>query len=248
MRNGFTTTLVMNPTFVESSGIHLNTTILTSRPLETLLTGYKRVIVKDSAVNAICYGAKLMIPGLLRFESGIDVNEEIVLVTTKGEGIAVAISQMNTAEMATCDHGVIAKIKRVIMERDTYPRRWGLGPKAQEKKKLIKEEKLDKFGRPNETTPMEWKKDYADFSNGQNVNAKGKSMITEIKSVEKVEVVVEKTEKRKIEEVSSDEASKPVKAKKEKKDKKEKEEKSEKKQKTEEEGDKKKKKKKSKDE
>jgi H/ACA ribonucleoprotein complex subunit 4 len=32
-------------------------------PLEVLLTNFKRVVVKDSAVNAICYGAKLMIPG-----------------------------------------------------------------------------------------------------------------------------------------------------------------------------------------
>ncbi|KAJ1549813.1 centromere/microtubule-binding protein cbf5, partial [Cladochytrium tenue] len=37
------------------------------RPLEALLVTYKRVVVKDSAVNAICYGAKLMIPGLLRY-------------------------------------------------------------------------------------------------------------------------------------------------------------------------------------
>ncbi|KAF9367023.1 centromere/microtubule-binding protein cbf5, partial [Podila verticillata] len=59
------------------------------RPLETLLTTYKRVVVKDSAVNAICYGAKLMIPGLLRYESGIEVNEEVVLMTTKGEAIAL---------------------------------------------------------------------------------------------------------------------------------------------------------------
>ncbi|KAG0249926.1 centromere/microtubule-binding protein cbf5, partial [Mortierella polycephala] len=123
------------------------------RPLETLLTTYKRVVVKDSAVNAICYGAKLMIPGLLRYESGIEVNEEIVLMTTKGEAIALGIAQMTTAVMATCDHGVVAKIKRVIMERDTYPRRWGLGPKAQEKKKLIKDGKLDKFGRTTEETP-----------------------------------------------------------------------------------------------
>ena len=37
------------------------------RPLESLLTTYKRLVVKDSAVNAVCYGAKLMLPGLLRF-------------------------------------------------------------------------------------------------------------------------------------------------------------------------------------
>jgi H/ACA ribonucleoprotein complex subunit 4 len=89
------------------------------RPLEVLLTGHKRVVVKDSAVNAICYGAKLMIPGLLRFADDINVGEEIVLMTTKGEAIAVAIAQMTTSVMATIDHGVAAKIKRVIMERDT---------------------------------------------------------------------------------------------------------------------------------
>ena len=89
------------------------------RPLEVLLTGHKRVVVKDSAVNAICYGAKLMIPGLLRFADDVDVGEEIVLMTTKGEAIAVAIAQMTTSVMATVDHGIVAKIKRVIMERDT---------------------------------------------------------------------------------------------------------------------------------
>jgi H/ACA ribonucleoprotein complex subunit 4 len=54
------------------------------RPLESLLVGYKRIVVKDSAVNAVCYGAKLMIPGLLRYEADISLNEEVVLVTTKG--------------------------------------------------------------------------------------------------------------------------------------------------------------------
>lgn len=135
------------------------------RPLETLLTGYKRVVVKDSAVNAICYGAKLMIPGLLRFESGIEINDEIVLMTTKGEAIALAYAQMTTAVMATCDHGVVAKIKRVIMERDTYPRKWGLGPVALAKKKLKAEGKLDKYGRVTEETPAVWKSAYVDYQN-----------------------------------------------------------------------------------
>ena len=38
------------------------------------------------------------------------------------------ISLMTTAVMATVDHGAVAKIKRVIMERDVYPRKWSLGP------------------------------------------------------------------------------------------------------------------------
>ena len=129
-------------------------------PLETLLTNFKRIVVKDSAVNAICYGAKLMIPGLLRFADDIDINQEVVLMSTKGEAIAVGIAQMTTAVMATCDHGVVAKIKRVIMERDTYPRRWGLGPMAQRKKGLIKEGKLDKHGKTNEKTPKDFLEGY----------------------------------------------------------------------------------------
>ncbi|KAJ3205537.1 centromere/microtubule-binding protein cbf5, partial [Clydaea vesicula] len=142
-------------------------------PLETLLTSYKRIVVKDSAVNAICYGAKLMIPGLLRFESSVDVHEEVVLMTTKGEAIALAYAQMTTAEMATCDHGVVAKIKRVIMERDTYPRKWGLGPNAQKKKQLISTGKLDKYGRKNEETPAEWKNEYPDYQTGDNIQKNG---------------------------------------------------------------------------
>jgi len=125
-------------------------------PLEVILTSYKRLVVKDSAVNAICYGAKLMIPGLLRFENDIDVGEEVVLMTTKGEAIAIGIAEMPTAVMATCDHGAVAKIKRVVMDRDTYPRKWGLGPVALKKKKMIAEGLLDKHGKATEKTPDEW--------------------------------------------------------------------------------------------
>jgi H/ACA ribonucleoprotein complex subunit 4 len=133
-------------------------------PLETLLTSYKRIVVKDSAVNAVCYGAKLMIPGLLRYEAGIEVHDEVVLMTTKGEAIALGIAQMSTVELSTCDHGVVAKVKRCIMERDLYPRRWGMGPVALEKKKMKADGKLDKYGRPNEATPAKWNADYKDFN------------------------------------------------------------------------------------
>ncbi|XP_060612229.2 H/ACA ribonucleoprotein complex subunit DKC1 [Anolis sagrei] len=133
-------------------------------PLEKLLVSHKRLVMKDSAVNAICYGAKIMLPGVLRYEDGIEVNQDIVVITTKGEAICTAIALMTTAVISTCDHGVVAKIKRVIMERDTYPRKWGLGPKASQKKMMIKEGLLDAHGKPNNNTPQSWKKDYVDYS------------------------------------------------------------------------------------
>ncbi|XP_034182233.1 dyskerin pseudouridine synthase 1 Nop60B [Osmia lignaria lignaria] len=134
------------------------------KPLEALLVNHKRIIVKDSAVNAICYGAKIMLPGILMYDDGIELNQEIVIVTTKGEAIALGIALMTSPTMTACDHGIAAKIKRVIMERDAYPRKWGLGPKASVKKRMIIEGKLDKYGKPNENTPADWLANYTDFS------------------------------------------------------------------------------------
>ena len=61
-------------------------------PLELLLVGTPRIVVKDTSVNAICYGAQLMLPGVLRYESNIEVGTQVVLITTKGEAIAIAIA------------------------------------------------------------------------------------------------------------------------------------------------------------
>jgi H/ACA ribonucleoprotein complex subunit 4 len=55
------------------------------QPLEALLKSHKRIIMKDSAVNAVCYGAKILLPGVLRFDDGIEMNQEIVIITTKGK-------------------------------------------------------------------------------------------------------------------------------------------------------------------
>ncbi len=98
----------------------------------------------------MCYGAKTLLPGVLRFDEGIERGMELVIMTTKGEAVALGkspayicmhacylhpcliagIALMSTAEMVTCDHGFSAKVKRVVMNRDVYPRKWGLGPKV----------------------------------------------------------------------------------------------------------------------
>jgi H/ACA ribonucleoprotein complex subunit 4 len=194
---------------------YLRRTIL---PMEVLLTSFKRVVVKDSCVNAICFGAKLMIPGVLRFESDIEVGQEIVLITTKGEAIAVAVAQMCTSDISTCDHGLVAKTKRVIMDRETYPRRWGLGPRATQKKFLIKAGKLDAHGKPNPSTPNTWVKYYLSDENNNVEPIVAKEATTEepkkkkkSKEVEEeAEEVEEKPKKKKVKEVEPEEEEPPV--------------------------------------
>jgi H/ACA ribonucleoprotein complex subunit 4 len=105
-------------------------------PLEILLVGKPRIVIKDTSVNAVCYGAQLMLPGVLRYESGIEVGQEVIVMTTKGEAVALAIAQMTTSTLATCDHGIVARTKRVIMDRDTYEKKWKLGPFAKKKADL----------------------------------------------------------------------------------------------------------------
>merc|ERR1712029_612096 len=112
----------------------------------------------------ITYGAKVMLPGVLRFDDGIEVGEEIVVVSTKGECICVAYAQMTSHQLSTVIHGVAAKIKRMVMDRDTYPRKWGLGPHAVEKKKMKAAGTLGKYGQHNEQTPSDWKDKNPDFS------------------------------------------------------------------------------------
>merc|ERR1712195_93912 len=126
-------------------------------PLELLLTTYPRIVVKDTSINAVCYGAQLMLPGVLRYESGINVGDIVVLISTKGEAVALAIAQMTTSTIATCDHGIVTRTKRVIMDRDVYEKKWKLGPFAKKKEALKAESKLDKFGRMNDATPEAWK-------------------------------------------------------------------------------------------
>uniref|UniRef100_F6U2M6 H/ACA ribonucleoprotein complex subunit DKC1 n=1 Tax=Ciona intestinalis TaxID=7719 RepID=F6U2M6_CIOIN len=187
-------------------------------PLEKLLVSHKRIILKDSAVNAICYGAKILLPGVLRYEDGIEVNQEIVIITTKGEAICLAIALMTTAVISTCDHGIVAKIKRVIMERDTYPRKWGLGPKASLKKSMIKKGLLGKYGKPNEKTPKDYLEGNPDFRLYCSLTDVG----TIVKTPEAAEDISTAGVKRKRNSSDSSSESAPQEKKKDKKEKKEK--------------------------
>ncbi len=53
-------------------------------------------------VNAICYGAKIMLPGVLRYEDGIELNQDIVVITTKGEAICTG-ETLCICKMCACE-------------------------------------------------------------------------------------------------------------------------------------------------
>ncbi|KAL9090144.1 MAG: hypothetical protein Q9165_005424 [Trypethelium subeluteriae] len=131
---------------------HLRTVVM---PLEVLLSHLKRIVIKDTCVSSICHGAKLSATGIVRFDLDIEANEEIVLLSVKGEAVALAYAKIAGRDIMQAGHGLVATLKRVIMDREVYSKKWGLGKMSQAKKYMKDIGQLDRHGRINEKTPAE---------------------------------------------------------------------------------------------
>jgi len=93
-------------------------------PVETSVELLAKVYVKDSAVDAICHGAHLAIPGIVKLSSKIRPDELVAIFTLKDELIALGKAKMSTEEILEKDHGIAVKTERVIMQPGTYPKTW----------------------------------------------------------------------------------------------------------------------------
>ena len=94
------------------------------RPFEDAAQLLPKIWIRDSAVAAICNGARLAIPGILRYEAGIQVNELVCVMTQKGEAIALMRSNMSSGKIQAEEHGIAATIERVLMPTGIYPKLW----------------------------------------------------------------------------------------------------------------------------
>ena len=93
-------------------------------PVETGLSLVPKMWIRDTAVEAICNGAQLAIPGILRFETGIGSNNLVAIMTQKGEGVALMNAVLTSGQIQAQEHGIAANPVRVIMPRGIYPRKW----------------------------------------------------------------------------------------------------------------------------
>jgi H/ACA ribonucleoprotein complex subunit 4 len=94
------------------------------KPIEEALEGVLSVAVKDSAVDALCHGAQVAIPGIVAVDKNIRKGGLVAIYTLKGEIIALAEANMDLEEIKENDKGIAFTIKRLIMKPDTYPRGW----------------------------------------------------------------------------------------------------------------------------
>jgi len=94
------------------------------QPMENALNSLPKIIIRDSAVDAICHGANLAAPGVLAIDSNIKPKETTAVFTQKSEAVALAQTLNTTEEIMELNRGIVAKTTRVIMPRGLYPKMW----------------------------------------------------------------------------------------------------------------------------
>lgn len=94
------------------------------QPVENCLTLLPKVFIRDTAVDALCHGAQLAAPGIVRVERGIEIGDVIGVYTLKGEIVVLMTANVSSEEMIDMERGLVAKPMRVIMTPGTYPSKW----------------------------------------------------------------------------------------------------------------------------
>ena len=102
------------------------------KPVEDFVLPLKKVVVRDSAVDAVCHGARLAVPGVLSLSEGIGKDDVVVVLSGKGELVAIGKALMATAEVEGAKRGLVATTERVVMAQGTYPRMWKRSAKKPE--------------------------------------------------------------------------------------------------------------------
>lgn len=92
-------------------------------PVEDTIS-LNQVWISDGAVEAVCSGAPLMAPGLLRTEGDVRIGDDVAVMTLKDELVAFGEAQMVPEEMVSARSGVAVKTSKVIMQKGTYPKSW----------------------------------------------------------------------------------------------------------------------------
>ncbi len=89
------------------------------QPVEVAFTHIPKIWIFDSAVDSICHGANLNVPGISKLHSGIKKGDTVAIFTLKNEIVAYGIAQLNSEEMLG-EKGFAVDTERVFMKPGTY--------------------------------------------------------------------------------------------------------------------------------
>jgi H/ACA ribonucleoprotein complex subunit 4 len=92
-------------------------------PVEKGVEHLPKVYVQDSAVDTICHGASLKVPGIVKLDSDVEKGKTVAIMTLKNELIALGEAQQNSEEILKAERGEAVKTHKVFMLTGTYPKK-----------------------------------------------------------------------------------------------------------------------------
>lgn len=87
-------------------------------PVEVAVKHMREIIIKNAAVYAVVHGKPLYELGVLGYSEGITTNEFVAVKTAKGE--LIGLGTVTNDDFTT--EGEVLQIKKVLMDRDLYPK------------------------------------------------------------------------------------------------------------------------------
>jgi len=105
--------------YKEGNGEELKKIIL---PVEKAVEHLPKIWIFDNAVDTVCHGADLKIPGISKFSSGINNGDMVAVMTLKNELVCLGEALKSSEEVEKEDKGITIKTKKVFMERGIYPK------------------------------------------------------------------------------------------------------------------------------
>ncbi|MEM0350813.1 MAG: RNA-guided pseudouridylation complex pseudouridine synthase subunit Cbf5 [Archaeoglobaceae archaeon] len=94
------------------------------KPMELAVANVPKIVIKDTAVDAICHGANLSIKGVSMVEKNVKRDSTVAIFTAKGELVALGKALVNAEDMLELKRGIVVDVERVLMERGVYPSIW----------------------------------------------------------------------------------------------------------------------------
>jgi len=93
-------------------------------PPEAAVADLPKVVIRDTAVDAVCHGAVLAGVGITGKEGGFGKGETVAIVTGRGELVGLGKALVSSSALKPGEPGLVVAPTTVLMQPGTYPRGW----------------------------------------------------------------------------------------------------------------------------
>lgn len=92
------------------------------QPVELAVNHLPKIWIFDNAIDTVCNGALLSLPGIVKLESNIEANDLVAVMSLKNELVCIGVVNMNSEMMLSAQKGVAVTETKVFMKPGTYPK------------------------------------------------------------------------------------------------------------------------------